>query len=90
MKSVGSLLLFFGIGSIVLSFVGYEFSLLMWIDMWGETAGWAIRGAMIVGGGALWFLGGGFGGESDEPEEYQEPEAPQQSEPEMPRRAETE
>ncbi len=56
MKSFGSLLLFFGIGSIVLNLVGYEFSLLMWIDMWGETVGWAIRGGMIVVGGALFFF----------------------------------
>ena len=56
MKSFGSLLLFFGIGSIVLIFVGYEFSLLSWIDNWGEMAGWAIRGSMIVAGGALYFL----------------------------------
>lgn len=56
MKSFGSLLLFFGIGSIVLNFVGYEFTLLGWIDNWGETVGWAIRGGMIVLGGALYFL----------------------------------
>jgi hypothetical protein len=56
MKSFGSLLLFFGIGSIVLNVVGYEFSLLMWIDNWGEMAGWAIRGTMIIAGGALYFL----------------------------------
>lgn len=90
MKSFGSLLLFFGIGSIVLNFVGYELSLLMWIDMWGETAGWAIRGAMVVGGGAMWFLGGGFGGESAETEEYQEPETPHQADPEMPHQTEAE
>ena len=56
MKSFGSLLLFFGISSIVLNLAGYEFSLLMWIDNWGEMAGWAIRGSMIVAGGALYFL----------------------------------
>lgn len=56
MKSIGSLLLFLGIGSIVLNIVGYEFRLLGWIDNWGETVGWAIRGGMIVLGGALYFL----------------------------------
>ena len=56
MKSFGSLLLLLGIGSIVLNLVGFEFSLLMWIDNWGEMAGWAIRGTMIVAGGALYFL----------------------------------
>jgi hypothetical protein len=56
MKNIGSLLLFFGVGSIVLNQIGYEFSLLMWIDNWGETVGWAIRGGMIVIGGVLLFL----------------------------------
>lgn len=56
MKSFGSLLMFFGIGSIVLNFVGYEFSLLMWIDNWGETVGWAIRGGMIAIGAGLYFF----------------------------------
>ncbi len=68
MKSFGSLLLFFGVGSIVLNLVGYEFSLLMWIDMWGETVGWAIRGGMIVVGGALFFLAPGEG-QKEEPAE---------------------
>ena len=56
MKSFGSLLLFFGIGSIVLNFVGYEFSLLMWIDNWGETVGWAIRSGMVIVGAGLYFF----------------------------------
>ena len=63
MKSFGSLLLFFGIGSIVLNLASYEFSFLMWIDNWGEMAGWAIRGTMIVAGGVLYFLSS-----TDEPE----------------------
>ena len=46
-RSIGSLLLFLGAGSVVLHFIGYEFKLLMWIDNWGETAGWVIRGAMM-------------------------------------------
>ena len=82
MKSFGSLLLLLGIGSFVLNLAGYEFSLLMWIDMWGETVGWAIRGALIVGGGALWFFGGGFGRESADPDEHQEPEMPRPAESE--------
>ena len=56
MKSFGSTLLFFGIGSIVLNMIDYEFILLMWIDMWGETIGWAIRGGMIAAGVVLFFL----------------------------------
>ncbi len=57
MKSAGSTLLFFGIGTILLNVFGYEFSLLSWIDNWGETVGWVIRGAAIVLGAVLFFLG---------------------------------
>lgn len=57
MKSVGWLLVIFGAGSFVLSLIGYNFSLLMWIDNWGVEAGWAIRAAMVVAGGVLILLG---------------------------------
>ena len=57
MKSVGWLLVIFGAVSFVLSFIGYNFSLLMWIDNWGVEAGWAIRAAMVVAGGVLILLG---------------------------------
>lgn len=75
MKNFGILLVFLGAGSFVLNMVGYEFSLLMWIDMWGVEAGWAIRGAMIVVGGLLFFLGmKAEAGEGDSaPAERQEP-----------------
>lgn len=56
MKNFGSLLLLLGIGSIVLNVVEYEFILLMWVDYWGETVGWAIRGGMIIVGAGLYFL----------------------------------
>ena len=62
MKSLGSTLLFFGIGTVVLNLVGYEFVILAWVDMWGETVGWLIRGAIFALGGILFLLGGGFGG----------------------------
>ena len=57
MKSIGGLLFFFGLGSIVLNLMGMEFKLLMWIDNWGVQAGWFIRGGMALVGGALWLLG---------------------------------
>ncbi len=57
MKKIGSLLLFFGVGTIVLNLIGYEFAILVWIDNWGENVGWGIRAAMIVAGGALFVLG---------------------------------
>ncbi len=57
MKNAGSLLLFLGIGTIVLNFIGYEFAILSWIDNWGETVGWVIRGAMIAVGAVLLIMG---------------------------------
>ena len=57
MKSIGGLLFFFGIGSMVLYFMNMEFILLMWVDMWGLTIGWIIRIAMAVIGGGMWLLG---------------------------------
>ena len=57
MKQIGIYLMIAGIGSIVLNQFGYEFSLLMWIDNWGESVAWAIRGGAIVVGGVLFFLG---------------------------------
>lgn len=57
MKNIGGLLVLFGAGSIVLNFVGYEFSLMMWVDNWGPGVGWAIRGVLIVLGAILWLQG---------------------------------
>jgi hypothetical protein len=57
MKTIGGYLFFLGAGSIVLSFLNYEFSILAWIDNWGAPTGWAIRIGMAVAGAALWLLG---------------------------------
>ena len=59
-----------GVGSILLNLIGYEFALLMWIDMWGQTIGWVIRGAVIVIGAVLFFVGNS--GDSEEPESIAE------------------
>ncbi len=56
MRNIGILLVLFGAGSFVLNMIGMEFKLLMWIDNWGQTTGWAIRGGMIVVGGLLFFM----------------------------------
>jgi len=53
MGSLGKYLIFFGIGSAVLSFFEYEFSLLIWVDTWGDGVAWLIRGAFILVGLAL-------------------------------------
>ena len=57
MKTVGIYLLIAGIGTIALNQFGMEFKLLGWIDNWGETVGWAIRGGAIVAGAALFLIG---------------------------------
>ena len=57
MKTTGIYLMIGGLGSFLLNLIGYEFSLLMWIDMWGLTVGYAIRIAAIVIGAVLFFLG---------------------------------
>ena len=57
LKSLGSTMLFFGIGSMILNFIYVEFLLMMWVDLWGPEVGWAIRVAMIVVGALLWFFG---------------------------------
>lgn len=82
MRSIGSTLLFFSIGSIVLNFIGYEFVILSWIDFWGETTGWTIRAVMIVAGAGLFFVGGlGEDDSSAAPEEAPRPEPTMQSAP---------
>jgi len=57
MKNIGGTMFFFGVGSIVLSFLNMEFIVLAWVDMWGPSIGWAIRIGLAVVGGALWLLG---------------------------------
>ncbi|MDH5655066.1 MAG: hypothetical protein OEZ34_04125 [Spirochaetia bacterium] len=57
LKSIGGALFFFGVGSIILHFVDYEFIILMWVDMWGDTIAWVIRGGMITLGAVLWIVG---------------------------------
>lgn len=67
MKNIGSLLVLFGAGSIVLNLIGYEFSILMWIDNWGTSVGWGIRGGLAAVGAVLFFLG--WKAEQDQPAE---------------------
>ena len=57
MKKWGGYLFFFGVGSMVLSFINMEFILLSWIDTWGPSIGWTIRIAMAVLGAAMWLVG---------------------------------
>ena len=57
MKNFGSFLLLLGVLAIVLDFFNYVPKLLFWIYEWGEGVAWAIKIALIVVGGILWFLG---------------------------------
>lgn len=57
MKQLGGTMFLFGLISAVLSFINYELVILIWIDSWGPTVGWIIRGALIVVGGILWLVG---------------------------------
>jgi len=57
MKSIGLYMAIAGIASIVLNFMEMNLRLLMWIDMWGEGIGWAIRIGLIVVGAALFLMG---------------------------------
>ncbi|MBP7901753.1 MAG: hypothetical protein KA015_02935 [Spirochaetes bacterium] len=53
MSSAGVFLLLLGIASIVMNFIGFVPKILVWIDMWGETIGWAIRIGIVVLGAVL-------------------------------------
>lgn len=59
MRNLGMLLLLLGAGSAVLHFMEREFRLLAWIDTWGDTAAWGIRGGLIVVGLLLVLAGKG-------------------------------
>lgn len=57
MKSIGMYMAIAGVASVVLNFMEMNLRLLMWIDMWGEGVGWAIRIGLIVIGAVLFFMG---------------------------------
>lgn len=57
MKSIGGYMFLFGVGSIILYFLNMQFVILAWIDTWGPTVGWAIRGALAAVGAILWLVG---------------------------------
>ncbi len=75
MRSIGMYMAIAGIASIVLHFLGRNLTLLMWIDMWGETMGWVIRGGLIVVGAAIFFMSPAPPEPTPEPESNPESEA---------------
>jgi hypothetical protein len=58
LRSIGSLLFFFGAVSAALYYFEYNLVVMMWVDNWGSTVGWAIRIGAVVVGGILWLIGG--------------------------------
>lgn len=59
MKLLGFLLLVFGVGSLVVYFMGTEVKALDWIGNWGENVAWGIRGGSALLGLLLLMAGGG-------------------------------
>lgn len=55
MKEIGLALILFGLLSMVLSLVNMNFMFLAWINNWGPTTAWLIRGGITLLGFALWF-----------------------------------
>lgn len=55
-NKLGSVMAIFGILAIVMGFMNQVPIVLQWIYNWGETAAWAIKIALSVGGGLMWFL----------------------------------
>jgi len=63
LQSVGGAIALAGIVSIVLNFINFNLRILMWIDLWGEGVGWAIRVGLVLLGGLL-YAAGAFAGKS--------------------------
>jgi len=53
MKSWGLFLIIATIASAVLPYLGIQLLVLMWVDQWGSTIGWVIRGSLVAVGIAL-------------------------------------
>ncbi|QIX61511.1 hypothetical protein FY528_07245 [Hymenobacter lutimineralis] len=54
MKELGLGLLIIGLVSMLLPFLGMKFMFLTWIDQWGPTTAWVIRGGATLLGLVLW------------------------------------
>ncbi|MDP9230364.1 MAG: hypothetical protein M3O67_06810 [Bacteroidota bacterium] len=48
MKVIGFLLLLAGLAAIVLNLMKTDVQFLNWIDQWGTTTGWVIRGVAVL------------------------------------------
>lgn len=52
MQRFGGYLIFFAVGSALLSMTNYQFRILMWMDDMGDGA-WVVRGVMLAAGLAM-------------------------------------
>ena len=57
MKQWGISFIIFAIGSLLLPMLGVQFIIMAWVDLWGPTIGYIIRGVMLVAGIAMLVLG---------------------------------
>lgn len=48
MARFGVTLLILAVGSVILNLINVEFVVLMWVDSWGPTVGWIIRGGIAA------------------------------------------
>jgi len=55
-KKAGPVLIGVGLLSILLSLVGLNLRILVWIDAWGAGVGWALRGGVVALGVAFVLL----------------------------------
>ncbi|MFD2246375.1 hypothetical protein [Pontibacter ruber] len=56
MKFLGLLLLLAGIVSLTLEFTGANLLVLNWLNQWGTNLSWAIRIAVTILGGIIYFI----------------------------------
>lgn len=57
MKSIGSFLAILGLAAIGFGYMDRVPTILSWIYNWGDSAAWAIKIALTLVGGVLWFIG---------------------------------
>jgi hypothetical protein len=57
LKSIGSLLVIFGLAAIVFGFMDMYPKILFWIYDWGEGTAWAIKIGFVVIGAVLYVMG---------------------------------
>ena len=66
MKGLGGFLVLLSIASAILPLIGRQLVIFTWIDNWGSTVAWVIRGIIMLLGLILLFLvGKKAGGDSE-------------------------